>query len=442
MKPVIVRFAPSPTGSLHIGGARTALFNWLFARHNKGKFILRIEDTDRQRSQKEFLDDVLDGLKWLGLDWDGQPCFQSKRLELYRRYTEKLVSQGKAYQAEGAVFFKVVPENVAINDLVHGKIEFDNRLLKDFVIQKSDGFPTYNFACVVDDYELKITHIIRGDDHISNTPKQLALYQALGLNKPEFAHIPLIMGPDKSPLSKRHGAASVIYYRREGYLPGAIVNFLALMGWSPGNNQEIIDKNEIVDKFSLDRVLKTSAIFNVDKLNWMNNQYIKKLDIEELINLLSPFLDELRKSVSGKDKVFSSDETKEKNRELAKLFQGRIKILSDIKKQADYFFSEEVQYTGQARERILKDKNTLTLFKTLIEHLKGLDDFSSSAVEQACRSLIKELAISSGDLIHPVRAALSGRTVTPGLFELIAILGKEKTIKRLEDAVQLIQGHA
>ncbi len=442
MKPVIVRFAPSPTGSLHIGGARTALFNWLFARHNKGKFILRIEDTDRQRSQKEFLDDVLDGLKWLGLDWDGQPCFQSKRLELYRRYTEKLVSQGKAYQAEGAVFFKVVPENVAINDLVHGKIEFDNRLLKDFVIQKSDGFPTYNFACVVDDYELKITHIIRGDDHISNTPKQLALYQALGLNKPEFAHIPLIMGPDKSPLSKRHGAASVIYYRREGYLPGAIVNFLALMGWSPGNNQEIIDKNEIVDKFSLDRVLKTSAIFNVDKLNWMNNQYIKKLDIEELINLLSPFLDELRKSVSGKDKVFSSDETKEKNRELAKLFQGRIKILSDIKKQADYFFSEEVQYTGQARERILKDKNTLTLFKTLIEHLKGLDDFSSSAVEQTCRSLIKELAISSGDLIHPVRAALSGRTVTPGLFELIAILGKEKTIKRLEDAVQLIQGHA
>lgn len=442
MKPVIVRFAPSPTGSLHIGGARTALFNWLFARHNKGKFILRIEDTDRQRSQKEFLDDVLDGLKWLGLDWDGQPCFQSKRLELYRGYTEKLVSQGKAYQAEGAVFFKVVPENVAINDLVHGKIEFDNRLLKDFVIQKSDGFPTYNFACVVDDYELKITHIIRGDDHISNTPKQLALYQALGLNKPEFAHIPLIMGPDKSPLSKRHGAASVIYYRREGYLPGAIVNFLALMGWSPGNNQEIIDKNEIVEKFSLDKVLKTSAIFNVDKLNWMNNQYIKKLDIEELINLLSPFLDELRKSVSGKDEVFSSDETKEKNRELAKLFQGRIKILSDIKKQADYFFSEEVQYTGQARERILKDKNTLTLFKTLIERLKGMDDFSSSAVEQACRSLIKELAISSGDLIHPVRAALSGRTVTPGLFELIAILGKEKTIKRLEDAVQLIQGHA
>ena len=440
MKPVRVRFAPSPTGYLHIGGARTALFNWLFARHNKGKFILRIEDTDRQRSQKEFLDDVLDSLKWLGLNWDGQPCFQSKRLELYRRYTEKLVNEGKAYQTEGAVFFKVLPENVAINDLVHGKIEFDNKLLKDFVIQKSDGFPTYNFACVVDDYELKITHIIRGDDHISNTPKQLALYQALGLNKPEFAHIPLIMGPDKTPLSKRHGAASIIYYRRQGYLPGAIVNFLALMGWSPGNNQEIIDKAEIVKKFSLDRVLKTSAIFNVDKLNWMNSQYIKKLDIEELIDLLSPFLDELRKSVSRKGEADSGDETKEKNRELAKLFQGRIKTLSGIKKQADYFFSEQVQYTDQARERILKDKNTLTVFNALIEHLKGLDDFSSPAVEQACRSLIKELAISSGDLIHPVRAALSGRTVTPGLFEVIAILGKEKTIKRLEDAAQLIQG--
>ncbi len=440
MKPVRVRFAPSPTGYLHIGGARTALFNWLFARHNKGKFILRIEDTDRQRSQKEFLDDVLDSLKWLGLNWDGQPCFQSKRLELYRKYTEKLVSEGKAYQAEGAVFFKVLPENVAINDLVHGKIEFDNKLLKDFVIQKSDGFPTYNFACVVDDYELKITHIIRGDDHISNTPKQLALYQALGLNKPEFAHIPLIMGPDKTPLSKRHGAASIIYYRREGYLPGAIVNFLALMGWSPGNNQEIIDKTEIVKKFSLDKVLKTSAIFNVDKLNWMNSQYIKKLDIEELIALVSPFLDELRRSVSGKGKAGAGDETKEKNRKLAKLFQGRIKTLAGIKQQADYFFSEQVQYTEQARERILKDKNTLTVFKALIERLKELDDFSSSAVEQACRSLIKELAISSGDLIHPVRAALSGRTVTPGLFEVIAILGKEKTIKRLDDAVQLIQG--
>ncbi len=438
MKPVRVRFAPSPTGYLHIGGARTALFNWLFARHNKGKFILRIEDTDRQRSQKEFLDDVLDSLKWLGLNWDEQPCFQSKRLELYRRYTEKLVNEGKAYQTEGAVFFKVLPENVAINDLVHGKIEFDNKLLKDFVIQKSDGFPTYNFACVIDDYELKITHIIRGDDHISNTPKQLALYRALGLNEPEFAHIPLIMGPDKTPLSKRHGAASIIYYRREGYLPGAVVNFLALMGWSPGKNQEIIDKAEIVKKFSLDKVLKTSAIFNIDKLNWMNSQYIKKLDIEELISLLSPFLDELRRSVSGKGKADAGDETKEKNRALTRLFQGRIKTLSGIKQQAGYFFSEQVQYTEQARERILKDKNTLTVFKALIEHLKDLDDFSSPAVEQACRSLIKELAISSGDLIHPVRAALSGRTVTPGLFELIAILGKEKTIKRLEDAAQLI----
>ena len=294
-------------------------------------------------------------------------------------------------------------------------------MLKDFVIQKSDGFPTYNFACAVDDYELKITHIIRGDDHISNTPKQLALYRAFGLKEPEFAHIPLIMGQDKTPLSKRHGAASIIYYRREGYLPGAMVNFLVLMGWSPGKNQEIIDKSEIIKRFSLDRVLKTSAVFNVDKLKWINSQYIKKLDIEEFTTLLSPFMEG-------------------KNRELAELFQGRLKTLSEIKQQADYFFSKRVQYTDQARKMILKDKNTPAMFEALINRLKELDDFSSQAVEQACRSLAGELGISSGSLIHPVRAALSGRTVTPGLFEVIALLGKEKAVKRLRDAIQLIQG--
>lgn len=325
-QPVRVRFAPSPTGHLHIGGVRTALFNWLFARHNKGSFILRIEDTDRQRSNKAFLDEILESLRWLGLDWDEGPCFQAQRLDLYRKYSRQLLKDKKAYRVNGqdAIMFKVPAEQVKINDLVHGKIEFDNRLLKDFVIQKSDGYPTYNFACVVDDYDMKITHVIRGDDHISNTPKQTVLYHALNFETPEFAHIPLIMGAHKLRLSKREGATAVNYYREQGYLSDALVNFLALMGWSPGKNQEIIDRDGLVSKFSLEKVVKTSAIFNPDKLDWINSQYIKKLGTEELVRLTSPFLGE-------------------ENKELIKLFQGRIKTLLEIKEQTDYFFLKKLK---------------------------------------------------------------------------------------------------
>ncbi|MDO8140158.1 MAG: glutamate--tRNA ligase family protein, partial [Candidatus Brocadiales bacterium] len=276
---VRVRFAPSPTGYLHIGGARTALFNWLFARHNKGVFILRVEDTDQQRSTEESTKAIFDSMKWLGLDWDEGPYYQSQRLSIYKQYAEKLVEHGKAFydtDAEGrkAIRFRMQDEITEFNDLIHGAITFDAALIEDFVILKADGFPTYNFACVVDDADMDITHIIRGDDHISNTPKQIALYKAFGFNTPEFAHIPMILGEDGSRLSKRHGATAVTDYRDKGYLSHALVNFLALLGWSPGNDQEIISITEMIEKFTLKRVNKTSAQFNNTKLDWMNGQYI------------------------------------------------------------------------------------------------------------------------------------------------------------------------
>ena len=292
---VKVRFAPSPTGYLHIGGARTALFNWLFARHNKGIFLLRIEDTDQQRSTEEATHAILDSMKWLGLDWDEGPHFQSQRLSIYKQYAEKLVAHGKAFydtdeEGRKAIRFKMQDGVTEINDLIHGAITFDASLIEDFVILKADGFPTYNFACVVDDAEMGITHIIRGDDHISNTPKQIALYNAFGFKMPEFAHIPMILGEDGSRLSKRHGATSVTEYRDKGYLPHALVNFLALLGWSPGNDQEIISIQEMIEKFTLKRVNKTSAQFNNTKLDWMNGQYIKNTPIEHLTTEVKVFL--------------------------------------------------------------------------------------------------------------------------------------------------------
>src|SRR3989338_2168415 len=295
MSEVRVRFAPSPTGYLHIGSARTALFNWLFARHEGGKFFLRIEDTDKERSKQEFLEEILGSLKWLGLDWDDELVFQSKRTAYYREIAEKLLKEDQAYYEEKAIRFRVPKTGkVAFDDLLHGRIEFDleqhGSLAEDLVIFKSDGSPTYNFAVVCDDAQMGITHVIRGDDHISNTPKQLPLYEALGFKKPIFCHIPLILGSDRSRMSKRHGATSIRDYLEAGFLPEAIVNYLALLGWSPGNNQELIDRGELVKKFDLKRVLKTGAVFGKDKLEWMNGQYVRKLSVAELTNRLVPFL--------------------------------------------------------------------------------------------------------------------------------------------------------
>lgn len=428
---VRVRFAPSPTGHLHIGGVRTALFNWLFARSRGGRLILRIEDTDLRRSKKQFLDEILASLLWLGLEWDEGPFLQTERVKLYQSHAKRLLDEGKAYRSSGAIKFKVPPNKVKINDLVHGEIEFDNSLLGEFVIQKSDGFPTYNFACCVDDYEMRITHVIRGDDHISNTPKQLAIYEALGLVNPEFAHIPLIMGKDRARLSKRHGATAIAYYRKEGYLPQALVNFLALLGWSPGEDLEILDVGEMISRFSLERVGKTSSAFNLEKLKWMNHQYIKKVQEDEFVDLVIPFLKKRRYIASKPDLGFL--------KRVVRLFQERTKTLVEFTQLTDYLFLKRMRISGDAKKMLLANPQIPGNFKLLIERLSAMDSFEARSIEVKLRGLVDELGIKSGELIHPVRAALTGRTVSPGLFELMELMGKQKVIERLNRAAKNIK---
>src|SRR3989338_4111431 len=293
MTKVRVRFAPSPTGYLHIGSVRTALFNWLYAQHNKGSFLLRIEDTDFLRSKDEYLDEILGSLKWLYMNWDEEPVFQSKRFEIYRRYAEDILKKGLAYKEGDAIIFKVEKDNkVSFDDVIHGRIEISTDEIKDQVLLKSDGTPTYNFACVVDDAEIKITHVIRGDDHISNTPKQILLYKALGFPIPNFAHIPLILSEEGGRLSKRHGATSIFEYKSMGFLPEALVNYLSLMGWAPGNDREILPLEEMIKLFDVKDVNKTGATFDIDKLSWINGQYIKNTGTAKLVSRTENFLKE------------------------------------------------------------------------------------------------------------------------------------------------------
>ncbi|MFC1804330.1 glutamate--tRNA ligase [Candidatus Omnitrophota bacterium] len=422
-----VRFAPSPTGSLHIGGARTALFNWLYAKSKGAEFILRIEDTDQARSKKEYLDEILDSLKWLGLDWD-EVFYQSKRFDLYRDQAQKLLKEGGAYTEKSesgaeAVIFKVPKKQLKVKDLIRGDIEFDTGVIKDQVLIKSDGTPTYNFACVIDDAEMKITQVLRGDDHISNTPKQVLLYEALKLAVPEFAHLPLILGKDGGRLSKRTGATAISEYRLAGYLPQALVNYLLLLSWSPGGNREIIGLREAVELFDLKNVNKTSAAFDLDKLNWMNNQYLKKADTSDLTDELIPLL--IEKGYIKKD-----DFNRKELVSLVKLFQGRLSKLSDFPDWADFFFLKEVRMDPEARAKHLSGDLSRE-FKLFIERLENLDKFEVDTIESSFREMIKELNIPSKALIHPIRVALTGKTVGPGLFDLIYHLGRDRTRERL-----------
>lgn len=415
-----VRFAPSPTGNLHIGGARTALFNWMYARAKSGKFILRIEDTDLVRSKKEYLDEILHSLKWLGMDWD-ELYHQSERFQIYRDYAQALLSQGLAYQEGQAIIFKVQPGKLKISDLIHGEIEFDASLIKDQVLIKSDLSPTYNFACVVDDASMHITHIIRGDDHISNTPKQIILYQALGFPIPEFAHLPLIMGAE-GRLSKRTGATAISDYRASGYLPQALVNYLLLLGWSPGENQEIVNIGEAIKKFDITDANKTASQFNLEKLNWVNAQYIKKLAPAELLELVKPLLLEKKYIADNFDSNYLLS--------VVKLFQERITTLADFADYGDFFFKETIEIAPEARKR-LEAKDYSKEFGLLIERLDALERFDHLSIETSFRALVSELQIKAAELVHPVRAALTGKTIGPGLFELMEALGKEKIRQRL-----------
>lgn len=422
-----VRFAPSPTGYLHIGGSRTALFNWLYVRAKKGRFILRIEDTDALRSQKEYLDEILDSLKWLGFNWD-ELYYQSRRFDIYREFAGKLLKQGRAYtqKTEGkgeAIIFKVAPQKIKINDLIRGEIEFDTTVIKDQVLIKSDGTPTYNFACVVDDATMEISHVIRGDDHISNTPKQVLFYNALGFKLPEFAHLPLILSKEGGRLSKRKGATAISDYRKMGYLSTAMVNYLLLLGWSPGENREVIDINEAIKVFDIKDINKTAAILDLDKLDWMNNQYLKKEDPQKLADELIPRLAErcyIDKESFDRDYVVS----------LVRLFQGRLTVLNDFVDWADFFFAKEVSVDPQAKEKFLS-RDFSREFRMFIGRLEALGDFNTVTIEFAFRDMVKELGIEAKVLIHPVRVALTGKTIGPGLFEVIYYLGKQRVKERL-----------
>ena len=475
---VRVRFAPSPTGALHIGGARTALFNWLFARNQKGKFILRIEDTDRERSTLEANRAIFHGLEWLGLDWDEGtnvggnygPYYQTERLEIHQKYAEQLLKEGKAYycfctpdelerKRKEAASRKEAPRydgkcrkfpeaeikkllesgkpkvirfllppigDTVVEDLIRGKVVFKNELLDDFVILKSDGFPTYNFACVVDDHLMEITHVIRGDDHLSNTPRQILLYQAFGWDLPQFAHIPMILGKDKARLSKRHGATSVISYRDVGYLPEAVINYIAKLGWGHGD-QEIFSRDELIEKFSLKGVNKNSAIFDTDKLNWLNGKYIRKILPERLVDLCEPLLIE----AYGKQDL-------EYIKKVVLAFHDRLVLIPDVVLLSKYFFTEDFDYDPKGVDKYFKTETSKKILESLKERLAKLEPFTRENIEPLFKGLAKEMNVKLGMVIHPCRLALTGRIVSPPMYDVVEILGKEKVDKRLSRAISTL----
>ena len=417
-----VRFAPSPTGNLHIGGARTALFNWLYARAQKGKFILRIEDTDRVRSQAQYVDEILKSMQWLGMNWD-ELYRQSERFELYRQYAAQLIGAGRAYQEGQAVILKMTAQELRLFDLIRGEIRFDTRELKDEVLIKSDGSPTYSFACVVDDALLEITHVIRGEDHIPNTPKQMMIYQALDWKPPKYAHLPLIMGSDGARLSKRTGAVAVSDYRKEGFLPEALVNYLLLLGWSPGDNQEIIPLEHAVKKFSIKKINKAAAAFSMDKLKWVNAQYIKQCDMARLTDEVIPFLQERGYIDSEYDRNVLEN--------IVKLYKNRMATLTEFVERTAYLFQNEIQIPDDLWQKYLSTQSAKA-FQELSERLAGLGVFSQDETERAFRLSLADLGKKMSELVHPVRVALTGADVGPGLFETMELLGQKRTVKRLQ----------
>ena len=436
-----LRFAPSPTGYLHVGGARTALFNWLYARRHGGVFVLRIEDTDVERSSEEMVTGILDGLRWLGLDWDEgpetggphAPYFQSQRLDRYRAAAEQLLASGNAYRDEGAIRFKVPAGSTTFTDLVHGPIAFDNEHIENFVILRSDGHPTYHLSVVVDDIDMEITHVVRGDDHISNTPKQVLLYQAFGRPVPSFAHVPLIMGPDKKRLSKRHGATSVMEYERQGYIPEGMVNFLSLLGWSPGGDDELFTTRELIDRFTLEGISGGNAVFNTEKLDWFNHQHLLRLPDDELIARLRPLL-----SSSGlwRDSL-GSTEHDWFVRVLA-LLRPRAKKLTEYEDAARPFLEDPGHYDPEGVRKHLMAAGMDDHVLALREALAGAA-FDEAALEQALRGLAESRGIKAGALIHATRIAMTGRMVSPGLFEMLVLLGRERVLARLDRLVEFLR---
>jgi len=422
---VRVRFAPSPTGYLHVGGARTALFNWLFARKEGGKFLLRIEDTDKARSIDEHTQVILDGLQWLGLDWDEAPIFQGARLTRHQQVADRLLKEGKAYMEEDAIRLRVPPAELSWEDAVHGRISFKGEDIRDFVILRSDRSPLYNFAVVVDDIDMEITHVLRGDDHISNTPKQIAVYRALGQMTPIFGHVPMIHGPDGKKLSKRHGATAVGDYQHLGILPEAMRNFLALLGWSPGGDREIMSKEELRDLFSLDGILKKPAVFDTTKLEWMNGQYLSAKSAEELLPLVQPELAKLglNGNTAGVLKAITAVKTRSRT---------TLDVARQVAVRLDAKF---VALDDKAQKEIAKD--TAAYRESLaaaVEALKRVTEWSPESLEKELRSLAEQRNVAAGKVFQPIRIALTGGTVSEPVNELLSVVGKEAALRRLESA--------
>ena len=423
---VRVRFAPSPTGFLHIGSARTALFNWLYARHTGGKFLIRIEDTDLKRSETRFLDEILEDLKWLGLDWDEKPLFQSQRFGVYRDKAAELLAAGQAYKDGDAVLFKVEPgRTIAFDDLIHGRIAVESDTIKDQVIIKSDGSPTYNFSCVVDDAFLGITHILRGDDHISNTPKQIIFYEAFGLTPPRFGHMPLILGTDGAKLSKRHGGVSVEEYKREGFLPEALANYLILLGWMPKDGREVMPPEEAVKLFEISEMNDVQAKFDIQKLRWLNAEYIMKSPNARLVPLVRERLDAAGIPAAGFPDAYLS--------KVLDLYKVRAKTLSEFPAMTDCFFREDFAFDEEGRKH-LENPDSREYLRILADRLAGITDFSHAAIEAVFREFAEERGIKAGPIIHPARMAVSGKTKGAGLFEMMEVLGRERVVARMRRA--------
>ena len=475
--PPRVRFAPSPTGYLHVGGARTALFNWLFARRQGGVFVLRIEDTDVERSSWEMVGGILEGLRWLGLDWDegpeagGEhgPYFQSERLDRHRARGEALVRDGHAYycycsperlqhernaaeaRGEGwiydrrclslsaeqmaeleathaprAVRMRVPDGDTTFADLVHGAITIGHGTLEDFVVLRSDGQPTYQLSVVCDDIDMAITHVVRGDDHISNTPKQILLYLAFGAPIPQFAHVPLILGSDKKRLSKRHGATSVTEYQRQGYLPEAMVNFLALLGWSPGGDQELFTRDELVERFALEGISGGNAVFNPEKLDWFNAQHLARLGIDDLIARVRPEVE-----TAGLWSEDLLDVRREWFARVLALLVPRAKKLGDFAPQLQPFLGEVTSYDRAAVDKHLKGPGLSEQLRALADRVRAVEPFDEASTERVLRELAEIAGIKAGALIHATRIALTGKAVSPGLFETLVLIGRQRGVARL-----------
>ncbi|HLC99756.1 MAG TPA: glutamate--tRNA ligase [Patescibacteria group bacterium] len=475
-----VRMAPSPTGVLHVGTARTALFNYLFAKHTGGTFILRIEDTDRSRSTIDSEKEIIAGLKWLGISWDEGPDIggpfgpyrQMERLDIYQRYTVKLLEKGRAYpcfcteeelqkereeqmkkgiaprysgkcktidsdQAKmftrdgrsHVVRFAMPSKKVLFHDLIRGDVEFDSALFGDFVMIKSDGIPLFILSNVIDDIEMKISHVIRGEDHISNTPKQVLLYEALGAAVPQFAHLPILLGTDRSKLSKRHGTTSIDDYQKQGFLPHAIINFIALLGWNPGTDQEIFTLDELVKQFTIERVQKSGAIFNIEKLEWLNGQYIRAMSPDAFVEACLPLLKEAGVLPSKPDEAML--------KKILILEQSRVKTLSEISQFVDFYFKEPViDPTMLIPKKGDKDTTRATMTKS-VGFLEGLDDeaFHAEKLKEAWYAFCEKEGLKPIQVLWPLRVALTGKQTSPGVFEIMEILGKKEILKRLQTAL-------